>query len=101
MRKIAGPLPICRMANHHLKSNTLTTKTLCCYQTANPPTNLTANNTGRPEDNHEKTVRGWFTLDSDPSVPKNAWGMELYPRSVYDLLMDLREKYIGYEPQEF
>lgn len=57
------------------------------------PTNLSANNTGRPEDNHEKTVRGWFTLDADPSVPKNAWGMELYPRSVYDLLMDLREKY--------
>lgn len=57
------------------------------------PTSLSANNTGRPEDTREKTVRGWFTLDVDPSVPKNAWGMELYPRSVYDLLLDLREKY--------
>ena len=57
------------------------------------PTNLAPNNTGRPEDNHEKTVRGWFTLDSDPDVPKNDWGMELYPRSVYDLLLDLHEKY--------
>lgn len=57
------------------------------------PTCLTANNTGRPEATCEKTVQGWFTLDSDPTVPKNAWGMELYPRSVYDLLLDLHEKY--------
>lgn len=57
------------------------------------PTDLSANNTGRSEDTRRKTVKGWFTIDSDPTVPKNDWGMELYPKSVYTLLMDLRDKY--------
>jgi 6-phospho-beta-glucosidase len=57
------------------------------------PTRLRANNTGTSGKVAEKTVRGWFTIDSDPSKPKNAWGMELYPKSVYTLLKMLAKRY--------
>ena len=32
-------------------------------------------------------------MDEDPNMPKNAWGCELYPKSVYNLLKYLKELY--------
>ena len=54
---------------------------------------MTANNTGDASGKNEAIVKDWFVLDEDPDMPKNAWGMELYPRSIYNLLKDLQAKY--------
>ena len=51
------------------------------------------NNTGTAGARIERTIGGWFTNDTDPDVPKNAWGMEILPRSIYDLLLDLSRRY--------
>lgn len=56
-------------------------------------TRLKANNTGNGESVGEVQVKDWFTMDEDTETQKNDWGMELYPRSIYDLLMDLKECY--------
>lgn len=40
-----------------------------------------------------RTIGGWFTMDEDPTVPKNDWGMEMLPRSIYDLLKELSARY--------
>ena len=54
---------------------------------------LTANNTGDGKTKNEATVKNWFTIDEDETTPKNPWGSEVYPKSVYNLLMDLKELY--------
>lgn len=56
-------------------------------------THLKPSNTGKKGDRTEATVAGWFTLDRDDSVPKNDWDMELYPKSLYNLLKNLEERY--------
>lgn len=52
-----------------------------------------ASNTGKKDDKVVTRVKGWFELDSDPSVPKNDWDMELYPKSIYTLLLELKRLY--------
>ena len=32
-----------------------------------------------------KTVKGWFESDTDPRVPLNPWGREIYPQCIYNL----------------
>lgn len=54
---------------------------------------LTANNTGKAGERCERVVKNWFVVDEDPTTEKNAWGMELYPKSIYDLLHQLAERY--------
>lgn len=54
---------------------------------------LKVNNTGREEDLGRVQVKDWFVMDEDPATQKNAWGMELYPKAIYDLLMALRKRY--------
>lgn len=50
------------------------------------------NNTGDGS-KHRDVVKGWFSLDEDTSTIKNQWGAEVYPKSVYDLLMHLKALY--------
>lgn len=56
---------------------------------------LKASNTGKKGDRSTAVVKGWFELDRDDSVPKNDWDMELYPKSLYNLLKRLEELYPG------
>lgn len=54
---------------------------------------MIANNTGDGVTKNSTIIKGWFELDEDPNTIKNAWGCELYPKSVYNLLLDLKDKY--------
>ncbi len=57
-------------------------------------TQFAHDNSGDPNAKREpKTIGGWFTMDEDPNVPKNDWGMELLPKSIYDLLKNLAVRY--------
>ncbi|MCF0112338.1 MAG: glycoside hydrolase family 1 protein [Erysipelotrichaceae bacterium] len=38
-------------------------------------------------------VKGWFETDVDPNTPKNAWSREIYPKTVYDMLMGIKKDY--------
>ncbi len=53
---------------------------------------LTNNNTGDGEI-PKNMIANWFQFDEDKNVKKNAWGMEIYPKSVYTLLKDLNDRY--------
>ena len=49
-----------------------------------PETNLGVNNTG----DGKKTkfqIGNWFSLGEDSEMEKTPWGMEINPRSIYDL----------------
>ena len=54
---------------------------------------LKASNTGKKGDRQEAVVKNWFEIDRDDSMPTNDWDMELYPKSLYNLLIRLRELY--------
>lgn len=56
-------------------------------------TSLNVNNTGKASEKHYNIVKNWFATDIDPNTSKNAWGMEMYPKSVYFLLKDLSQRY--------
>lgn len=56
---------------------------------------LFVNNTGRNGTKHGVKIKGWFAFDQDPDTPKNAWGMEMYPVSIYRLLHSLHKQYPG------
>lgn len=56
-------------------------------------TSLVANNTGTSGPKEELEVKGWFALDEDKDTKKNPWGSEVYPKSIYDLLLKLKELY--------
>lgn len=38
-------------------------------------------------------IKGWFETAYDPTVRRNKWGREIYPRCMYDELMELKDKY--------
>lgn len=40
-----------------------------------------------------KIVKGWFETDTDPNVPLNPWGREIYPQSILHTLQRRKEKY--------
>lgn len=50
------------------------------------------NNTG-DNSRHKDVVKGWFMLDEDTSTIKNEWGAEVYPESIYHLLINLKARY--------
>lgn len=56
-------------------------------------TRLKINNTGKSGDENTIIVKNWFESDEDQSLPKNPWGMEIYPKCMYDLLMDVKRDY--------
>ncbi|GAB3398944.1 glycoside hydrolase family 1 protein [Schumannella luteola] len=58
-------------------------------------TNLRANNTGDATSTNQIIVKGWFEHDVDPTTEKNPWGMEIYPQAMYDILVELRDRYPG------
>lgn len=41
------------------------------------------------------SIGGWFETIVDPTVERNLWGREIYPRCMYDTLMDLTKDYGG------
>lgn len=53
---------------------------------------LTNNNTGTG-DAPKAVIKDWFEFDDDPTTEKNPWGMEIYPKSIYDLLLELKQLY--------
>ncbi|MDF9824523.1 6-phospho-beta-glucosidase [Breznakia sp. PF5-3] len=55
-------------------------------------TRLNTNNKGDGK-KEVMQVEGWFTIDEDPTTEKNPWGMEVYPKTMYDLLLDLKRQY--------
>ncbi len=54
---------------------------------------MTANNTGDSTSKNETVIKNWFVLDVDETTPKNPWGAEVYPKAVYNLMMDLKRQY--------
>lgn len=40
-----------------------------------------------------KTVKGWFESDTDPDVKLNPWGREIYPKCIYNTLINRKKKY--------
>lgn len=54
---------------------------------------LKINNTGKSKDKTSIIVKGWFELDKDSEVKRNPWGMEVYPKCIYDLLYMMKERY--------
>lgn len=53
---------------------------------------LTNNNTGTG-DAPKAVIKDWFEFDDDPTTEKNPWGMEIYPKSIYNLLLVLKRLY--------
>lgn len=61
-------------------------------------TSATVNNAGNNDGTGKaakegKTVKGWFESDTDPSIPLNPWGREIYPKCIYNTLLARKEKY--------
>lgn len=54
---------------------------------------MVTNNTGDKKSKNRTAIRGWFEVIEDPNTTKNPWGMEIYPKSIYDLLVDLNKEY--------
>lgn len=56
-------------------------------------TGMVANNTGDGFTKNATIIKNWFELDEDPNTKKNAWGCEIYPKSIYNLLLALNAEY--------
>ena len=54
---------------------------------------MEVNNTGDSSKNEEMEIKDWCALDDDPNTKKTPWGTEIYPKSVYDMLMEFKELY--------
>lgn len=65
---------------------------------AQPPagaeTDLSVNNKGDGKKSRME-IAGWFGRGEDENMEKTPWGMEIYPKSIYDLLLQLKEIYPG------
>lgn len=53
------------------------------------------NNKGKKnKTNHGSSIiKGWFETDFDPKSKYNPWGSEIYPDTIYDMLVDIKEMY--------
>lgn len=57
-------------------------------------TSLVLNNQGAKSNAVEKVnIKGWFEECVDPSVPRNKWGREIYPKCMYDELKEIQKQY--------
>ena len=55
---------------------------------------VNVNNVGAGSNVKEGVViKGWFETAYDENVRRNKWGREIYPRCMYDELMELKDKY--------
>lgn len=66
---------------------------ICVKPYSGGETSLGTNNTGTAGKKYQNVIKNWFAIDEDIHVEKNAWGMEMYPKSIYYLLKDLQKKY--------
>lgn len=83
-----------------IKNNTIDFLGQNCYTRAlvkpyeQGETNYYPNNVGAGVKTIEGyIVKGWFQTDVDPNTPKNAWSREIYPKTVYDMLMGIKNDY--------
>ncbi len=60
------------------------------------PTKLTTNNTGDGKTKENVVVEYWFEKDEEENTIKNPWGMEVYPKGVFDLLKYMHMRYPGF-----
>lgn len=53
------------------------------------------NNKGKKNKvNHGSSIiKGWFETDFDPASKYNPWGSEIYPNTIYDMLIDIKNMY--------
>lgn len=83
-----------------IKNNTVDFLGQNCYTRAlvkpyeSGETNYYPNNVGVGQKCMEGyVVKGWFQTDVDPATPKNAWSREIYPKTIYDMLLGIKEDY--------
>lgn len=83
-----------------IKNNTVDFLGQNCYTRAlvkpyeSGETDYYPNNVGAGQKSTEGyVVKGWFQTDVDPNTPKNAWSREIYPKTVYDMLMGIKKDY--------
>jgi len=83
-----------------IKNNTVDFLGQNCYTRAlvkpyeSGETNYYPNNVGAGKKSIEGyVVKGWFQTDVDPTTPKNAWSREIYPKTIYDMLMGIKKDY--------
>jgi Beta-glucosidase/6-phospho-beta-glucosidase/beta-galactosidase len=57
-------------------------------------TRATVNNAGSLSAVREgKVIKGWFESDYDPNVKLNPWGREIYPKCIYNTLINRKKRY--------
>lgn len=57
-------------------------------------TNYYPNNVGSGQKTLEGyVVKNWFQTDVDPNTDKNEWGREIYPKTIYDMLVGIKKDY--------
>jgi beta-glucosidase/6-phospho-beta-glucosidase/beta-galactosidase len=57
-------------------------------------TRINVNNVGADSNIKEGVViKGWFETAYDDKIRRNLWGREIYPKCMYDELMELKDKY--------
>lgn len=57
-------------------------------------TNYYPNNVGAENKRLEGyVIKGWFQSDFDPNTLKNKWGREVYPKTMYDMLIGIKKEY--------
>ena len=83
-----------------LKDNTIDFLGQNCYTRAlvkpyeSGETNYYPNNVGAGAKAIEGyIVKGWFQTDVDPTTPKNMWSREIYPKTIYDMLLGIKKDY--------
>lgn len=58
------------------------------------PTEVFHNNRGAGSKTKEGIrVEGWFETTDDPSTERNLWGREIYPRCMYNTLIEIKDRY--------
>ena len=64
------------------------------YRPEDGETNYYPNNVGSAQKRLEGyVIKNWFTSDHDPNSKLNAWGREEYPKTIYDMLMGIKNDY--------
>lgn len=66
------------------------------YLTDNPneKTEIFHNNLGSKSKMKEGIcIQGWYKTTDDPTTTRNLWGREIYPKCMYNTLMEIKEKY--------
>lgn len=58
------------------------------------PTEVFHNNKGAGSNAKEGIrIKGWYETAVDPNTKRNLWGREIYPRCMYNTLMEIKQRY--------